>query len=106
MASLRARVLASVLLLAAAGLWRWRAVTYTEQRSFLEGRLDQQVRGAGPVRRRSALDHEGFTATPTTPNDNRAPAAADHGGTGAVAGRPDRTCPPAPTASAAKPPAR
>jgi two-component system OmpR family sensor kinase len=49
MSSLRARVLASLLVLAAAGLLALAAVTYTEQRSFLEGRLDQQVRFAVPV---------------------------------------------------------
>jgi two-component system OmpR family sensor kinase len=46
MASLRARVLASVLLLSAAGLVLLAAVTYAEQRSFLEGRVDQEVKGA------------------------------------------------------------
>jgi len=49
MSSLRARVLASVLLLASAGLLALAAVTYTEQRSFLEGRLDQQARAATPL---------------------------------------------------------
>jgi two-component system OmpR family sensor kinase len=47
MRSLRARVLASVLLLAAVGLVLLAAVTYAEQRSFLQGRVDQEVRGAG-----------------------------------------------------------
>jgi two-component system OmpR family sensor kinase len=46
MASLRSRVLASVLLLAAAGLVLLAAVTYAEQRSFLEKRVNQQVEGA------------------------------------------------------------
>jgi two-component system OmpR family sensor kinase len=46
MASLRARVLASVLLLAAAGLVLLAAVTYAEQRSFLEERVNHQVEGA------------------------------------------------------------
>ena len=49
MSSLRARVLASLLVLATAGLLALAAVTYTEQRSFLEGRLDQQARFAVPV---------------------------------------------------------
>jgi two-component system, OmpR family, sensor kinase len=49
MASLRARVLASVLSLAAAGLLALALVTYTEQRSFLEGRIDQQVQSAIPA---------------------------------------------------------
>ncbi len=59
MASLRARVLASVLLLAAAGLVALAAVTYTEQRSFLLGRIDQELRGAGPALSQ-ALDTAGF----------------------------------------------
>ncbi|TMK24013.1 MAG: HAMP domain-containing histidine kinase [Actinobacteria bacterium] len=46
MASLRARVLASVLVLAAAGLVLLAAVTYAEQSSFLNERVDQEVRGA------------------------------------------------------------
>ncbi len=49
MSSLRARILASLLVLAGAGLLALAAVTYTEQRSFLEGRLDQQVRFAVPL---------------------------------------------------------
>ncbi len=49
MASLRARVLASVLLLAAAGLVILAVVTYAEQRSFLLDRVDQQLMEAGPA---------------------------------------------------------
>jgi two-component system OmpR family sensor kinase len=59
MASLRARVLASVLVLSAAGLVSLAAVTYTEQRSFLEGRVSQQARSAGPAVSR-ALDLAGY----------------------------------------------
>jgi two-component system OmpR family sensor kinase len=59
MTSLRARVLASVLLLASAGLLALAAVTYTEQRSFLEGRLNQQTQGAIPVLSRE-LDRAGY----------------------------------------------
>jgi two-component system, OmpR family, sensor kinase len=59
MASLRARVLASVLLLAALGLVALAAVTYAEQRSFLLGRIDQEIQGAGPALSR-ALDNAGF----------------------------------------------
>lgn len=59
MASLRARVLASVLLLAAAGLIALAAVTYAEQRSFLLGRVDQQLHGAGAAMS-VALDHAGY----------------------------------------------
>jgi two-component system OmpR family sensor kinase len=62
MASLRARVLASVLVLAAAGLVALAAVTYAEQSSFLYGRIDQELRGAGPALSQ-ALDHAGFRPT-------------------------------------------
>jgi len=58
-ASLRARILASVLLLSAAGLVLLAVVTYTEQRSFLLSRLDQQVREAAPAVSH-ALDSAGF----------------------------------------------
>jgi two-component system, OmpR family, sensor kinase len=59
MASLRARVLASVLALAAIGLVALGAVTYTEQRSFLQGRVDDEVRSAEPAVSRQ-LDGLGF----------------------------------------------
>jgi two-component system OmpR family sensor kinase len=59
MASLRARVLASVLVLAAAGLVALAAVTYAEQSSFLYGRIDQELRGSGPALSH-ALDTAGF----------------------------------------------
>ena len=49
MASLRTRVLLSVLVLAAAGMIILAAVTYAEQRSFLEGRVTTEVRAAGPA---------------------------------------------------------
>lgn len=48
-ASLHTRVLASVLALSAAGLIALAAVTYFEQRSFLESRADQQAKAAVPV---------------------------------------------------------
>jgi two-component system, OmpR family, sensor kinase len=60
MSSLRARVLASVLALAAAGLLILAAVIYAEQRSFLQGRLDQEVRAAGPAVSQ-ALDNAGYS---------------------------------------------
>jgi two-component system, OmpR family, sensor kinase len=59
MASLRARVLASVLLLAAAGLVLLAAVTYAEQRSFLQGRVNQEVKGA-VLALSFQLDRKGF----------------------------------------------
>jgi two-component system OmpR family sensor kinase len=48
MRSLHARLLAAVLALACAGLLVLAAITYTEQSSFLEGRLNQEVRSAAP----------------------------------------------------------
>jgi two-component system, OmpR family, sensor kinase len=60
MSSLRTRVLASVLVLAAAGMLILAAVIYAEQRSFLQGRLDQEVRSAGPAVSQ-ALDNAGFS---------------------------------------------
>jgi two-component system, OmpR family, sensor kinase len=59
MASLRARILVGVLLLSAAGLVLLAVVTYTEQRSFLLDRVDQEVRGAAPALS-VALDAAGF----------------------------------------------
>jgi two-component system OmpR family sensor kinase len=58
MASLRARLVAGVLALSAAGLLLLGGITYAEQRSFLYDRLDQQVRSApGPLSH--ALDEAG-----------------------------------------------
>ncbi|MHB8242959.1 MAG: sensor histidine kinase [Solirubrobacteraceae bacterium] len=82
MASLRARVLASVLVLAAAGLVLLAGVTYTEQRSFLEERIDQQLTSAGPAVSR-VLDNSGFRpphtgrSSSSTESDN---APADSSG--------------------------
>jgi two-component system OmpR family sensor kinase len=59
MSSLRARVLASVLLLSAGGLLALAIVTYTEQRSFLQGRVDQEVKAAWPALS-FVLDNKGF----------------------------------------------
>jgi two-component system, OmpR family, sensor kinase len=49
MASLRARLLAVVLVLAAIGLILVGAITYAEQRSFLLDRIDSSVRAAPPA---------------------------------------------------------
>jgi two-component system OmpR family sensor kinase len=59
MASLRTRILVSVLLLSAAGLVALAAVTYAEQRSFLLERIDNEIRGAAPALS-VALDNAGF----------------------------------------------
>jgi two-component system OmpR family sensor kinase len=47
--SLRARLLAGLLAIAAVGLLALAAITYAEQRSFLTQRVDQQVRGGAPA---------------------------------------------------------
>jgi two-component system, OmpR family, sensor kinase len=49
MASLRARLIAGLLIVAAAGLVALAAITYAEQRSFLLDRTDQQARNASPA---------------------------------------------------------
>ena len=130
MSSLRARILASLLVLAGAGLLALAAVTYTEQRSFLEGRLNQQVHFAVPLIH-GTLSRSGqgplgeHFGVPGHPPRAGAPAAAPAAaaaepsapvispGAGGAADRaaPTRavlvpTCSPAPTASCATPPAR
>jgi two-component system, OmpR family, sensor kinase len=82
MASLRARVLASVLLLAAAGLIALAAVTYAEQSSFLHGRVDQEVRAAGPAVSQ-LLDSKGLI-----PDDRNSPGAAQETGGTSLSGAP------------------
>jgi two-component system OmpR family sensor kinase len=88
MASLRSRVLASVLVLSAAGLIALAAVTYAEQRSFLLGRIDQQVRGAVPALS-SALDRAGYRPPGALPGSDdggggqgRGPLGSRHGPNG------------------------
>jgi two-component system OmpR family sensor kinase len=81
MASLRARVLVSVLLLAAAGLIALAAVTYAEQSSFLQGRVDQEAKAAA-ASVSMALDRDGFKppgGAPANDNDeNDAQGAGEH----------------------------
>jgi two-component system OmpR family sensor kinase len=80
MTSLRTRVLISVLLLSAVGMIALAAVTYAEQRSFLLGRIDQQVRAAAPAVSYQ-LDVAGYR-----PPGSRGPGSSG-GGTGAGRGR-------------------
>src|SRR5690242_6521580 len=81
MSSLRARVLASVLALAAVGMIAVAAVTYAEQRSFLYSRADQQARSAvGAVSR--VLDSAGLRPPGFGPG-------GDGGGGGGPGGAPD-----------------
>ena len=105
MASLRSRLIASVLLLSAAGLIVLAAVTYAEQRSFLYGR----ARPGSPRRRPPlsvALDSALASSGEGTGAGTGAPPGAERPVGG---GRPGRagpgagtasTCPRAPTASA------
>ena len=77
MASLRARLLAAVLALAAVGMLLLGAVTYYEQRSFLYDRVDAQVRTAsGQIG--FQLEKAMGRATPGDGDDRGAPAP--HGG--------------------------
>jgi two-component system OmpR family sensor kinase len=80
MTSLRARVLASVLLLAAAGMVALGAVTYAEQSSFLQGRVDQQARSAIDALSQR-LDSAGFKPAGGV-------GGPDRGGFGSVGGGP------------------
>jgi two-component system OmpR family sensor kinase len=92
MQSLRARVLASVLALCAVGLLALAAVTYTEQRSFLDGRVDQEVRQAGPAVSQ-ALDAKGYK--PAGDEQTRAPQPNTNAGAqGARVGGPGLNLPP------------
>jgi len=70
MSSLRARLLAGVLLLSAAGLVLLGVVTYAEQRSFLLGRVSQEAEAALPALSQQ-LDNEGFRplTNPQLPGD-------------------------------------
>jgi len=81
MHSLRARVLASVLALAAVGMIAVAAVTYAEQRSFLYSRADQQARSAlGAMSR--VLDNAGLRPP------GFAPGGEGEGGDGGLGGAP------------------
>jgi two-component system, OmpR family, sensor kinase len=81
MSSLRARVLVSVLALAAAGMVALGAVTYAEQRSFLEDRVDQEARAAvGALAQ--ALDAAGLRPPGSAPGGGGGPGAPGSGGPG------------------------
>jgi two-component system OmpR family sensor kinase len=88
MSSLRTRLLTGVLVLCAAGLVLLGAVTYAEQRSFLQGRVDQEAQAAGPALSQ-ALDRDGFK--PLEPAAGSASAKAGASSTpasGSVTSRP------------------
>ena len=83
MASLRARLIAALLAVAAVGLLVLGGVTYAEQRSFLLTRVDAAARNAfGPVD--FALDQAGYNRPGyARAGDGQPPAPADdHGGHG------------------------
>jgi two-component system OmpR family sensor kinase len=86
MRSLRARVLASVLVLATIGLVILGAVTYAEQSSFLEGRLNTEVEAANPAMSHE-LDAHGFRTQGGRLSNDDAPDADNPPGT-APAGAP------------------
>ena len=77
MASLRARLVAGLLALAAAGLLLLGGITYAEQRSFLFDRLDQQVRSA-PGAVQHALADQGIG--PAADSDDRGHGPGPRGG--------------------------
>ncbi|MEA2315185.1 MAG: two-component system, OmpR family, sensor kinase [Solirubrobacteraceae bacterium] len=98
MASLRARVLLSVLALAAAGLLLMALATYAEQRSFLLGRVDQEAKGATPALS-IALDRAGFAPQLTRSQGSQAGApqqgrSGGPGGFGPGGGAPSVNLPP------------
>src|SRR5919201_415963 len=75
--SLRARLIAGLLVLAAIGLVTLAAVTYAEQRSFLYKRVDQQAESARlPVS--AALDRAGANVTDDHGGGAPEPSGEDH----------------------------
>jgi two-component system OmpR family sensor kinase len=70
MVSLRARLLAAVLILSAAGLLLVGAITYAEQRSFLLDGIDQQARAAPPAAARALA---GSGVGPSLPDRDHEP---------------------------------
>jgi len=81
MHSLRARLIAVLLVLAAAGLLVAGAVTYAEQRSFLFTRVDQQARSAIPAVARE-LYEQGGGSDGDPDGDHYRPPGGPGGGAG------------------------
>src|SRR3954471_21142722 len=79
--SLRARLIAGLLVLATAGLLVLAAITYAEQRSFLLDRVDQQTRSAVPALGR-ALDAAGVAPTPRGEHLEHLGGSDESGGVG------------------------
>jgi len=101
MHSLRARLIAVLLVLAGAGLLTLAAITYTEQRSFMLTRLDQQAESAAPAVSH-VLDEEGLgpagaasvgAAGRSAPGAGRGPGAAAGAAAGAGAQQPPSSGP-------------
>jgi two-component system OmpR family sensor kinase len=87
MRSLRARLLAALLAVAALGLLLLATITYLEQRSFLYERVDEQARAAiGPVG--AALTDEGIGRRPPPPRDGPRGGDGPPGGGRGGDGRP------------------
>src|SRR4051794_31029731 len=85
MASLRARLVAGLLALAAAGLLLLGGITYAEQRSFLYSRLDQQVHAAPGAVLHQMSDH-GLIAGRRADDHGGRPFDDDHPQPGGGAG--------------------
>src|SRR3954447_7644233 len=79
LASLRARLLAAVLILSAVGLLLLAAITYAEQRSFLLDRIDAQARSAPPAVAHALADAGIAPRLPDADHDGR---GGDRGGPG------------------------
>jgi two-component system OmpR family sensor kinase len=87
MRSLRARLVAGLLVLAAIGLVSLAGITYAEQRSFMLQRVDQQLRDAGlPIAH--ALAEQGVGVAPGTRGGADGSATSGPGGPGGPGGRP------------------
>jgi two-component system OmpR family sensor kinase len=93
MSSLRARVLASVLALAAVGMVALGAVTYAEQSSFLQNRVDLEARAAvGALSQ--ALDREGLKPPDDANDKPQKSTRRGQGGPGAAGRSPQVNLPP------------
>ena len=91
MASLRARLIAGLLALAAVGMLLLAGITYLEQRSFLLERVDQQARSA-TIAVAGALDERGVPGGPPEVAERRGPPlGAPPPGGGAGVGLPPGT---------------
>ena len=94
MASLRARLVAALLVLATAGLVIAAAATYTEQRSFLLDRVDQQLRSAPGAVARELGERRIGPQVPEErhdPSDPGGPPTAEGGGREPATGLPPGT---------------